>query len=98
MTGSCLIDKCKKPAKYTLEWYGYNQHGEDPLVVEEVDVCEDFEHIIAASYSDNLGELNGIVDYETKDEEQQELYKKVLKKLSGKKYNESDESQTRLEV
>jgi len=72
----CYI--CGGKAVYVIEWYGVNQFGENPEVIEERSVCGDFNHIVEASRHEFYGLPDGIVDYKTLDKEYFHLLKRVL--------------------
>ena len=74
----CCIDGCENPPRYVIEWYGLNQHRENPEVVGEATVCKQFEHLVTASYHDRFGGVpDGIVNYHNLDEENPSLFERV---------------------
>ena len=78
----CYIEGCNRPATYMIEWYGVNQHGEDPHVADERPVCDDINHIVSASEHDEYGGVpDGIVDCATLNIEHPELLEEVIKKM-----------------
>lgn len=79
----CYIDDCEKPLKYIIEWYGLNQLGENPEIVDECNTCDDFEHLVKASYHNEYGGTpDGIVDYKT-GEENPSLLEKVISSMDS---------------
>ena len=57
----CEVNGCKSKPVYVLEWYGYNQFGKDPEVVQEIYVCKNFQHMIRLGEDDGP---DGINEYE----------------------------------
>ena len=78
----CYVDGCQNPPKYIIEWYGLNQHGENPEVADERASCEKFEHLVNLSYHDRFGGVpDGIVDFEDLDKENPSLVQKVIESM-----------------
>jgi len=76
---SCEIEGCENSAKYCIEWYGVNQYGENPYVVDERNVCEP--HLVEGSVHEDFGGVpDGIVDLESY-KERPELLEEVIKRL-----------------
>jgi len=85
MAYKCSIENCQNPASYLIEWYGVNQHGENPVVVDERQVCENFDHIVRASHHESYGGFpDGIVDIETTVIEHDSLIQRVIEEIGGK--------------
>ncbi|MDP3733622.1 MAG: hypothetical protein Q8R37_00165 [Nanoarchaeota archaeon] len=79
LENKCYIDNCSASTQYIIEWYGLNQHGKNPLVVDERAVCSDIEHLVKASYHHLFGGIpDGIVDYETWEKEHPLLVQEVI--------------------
>ena len=51
----CSYDGCEKKARYCIEWWGLNQHGKNPIVVDESYSCTNPHHLIELSHNPNLG-------------------------------------------
>ena len=78
----CYIEECESPLKYTIEWYGLNQHGKNPLVVDERNVCENIEHLVSASFHSRFGGFpDGITDHSTHYKEHPDLLERVIKRM-----------------
>ena len=61
--GQCII--CGDDYRFILEWYGVNQHGKNPELVDESHVCGEFRHIFEASHHDDYGGIpDRIIDLE----------------------------------
>ena len=75
----CYVDECQNKARYIIEWYGLNQYGKDPEVVDEIAACEQFLHLVSLSYHDEFGGVpDGIVDFDDRDKENPSLLEKVI--------------------
>ncbi|GAF85972.1 unnamed protein product, partial [marine sediment metagenome] len=51
----CNYEGCWSRAKYCIEWWGLNQHGKNPVVADERDVCANPKHIISLANHDEYG-------------------------------------------
>ncbi len=72
MNSKCYV--CGKPAKYVIEWYGVNQFGENPEVVDERSTCSNFDHIVQA-------------DYETLNREHPSLLERVIEAMNNNQFS-----------
>ena len=78
----CYIPSCDNKPIYLIEWYGFNQHGENPLVVDERAVCTEFEHIVLSSFHDRFGgNPDGIVLISDYEQEHPDLVQQVYEKM-----------------
>ena len=66
----CDYEGCWDKAKYCIEWWGLNQHGENPIVADECYVCSNPKHLIELSqhraYGGYPDEIHSIETYEVK--------------------------------
>ncbi len=79
--GFCEVEDCENSAKYFIEWYGLNQYGENPVVVDEIDVCE-FHLVKSSVHPDYGGVPDNIGDIEP-EKDRPDLLEEIVKKLSG---------------
>jgi len=83
----CSHKGCQNIAVYAVEWHGYNQNGEAPLVVYENLSCGRIKHLLeAAANNSSLGEApNCISDYDTPEMDYPKLFRRVLVEVYGEK-------------
>lgn len=79
-TNRCYIERCLQLAQYVIEWYGFNQHGQNPEVADERSVCDNFYHLVEAGKHEAFGGFpDGIVDSKTLQIEHPILLERVIK-------------------
>ena len=77
-------EKCGEEARYLLEWWGLNQHGENPEIADETYVCSNPEHIIQeAHHPDYGGYPDAICDVLNDEEEVPELLELIIKAMDN---------------
>ncbi len=70
-------EKCNDYAIYTLEWISVNQHGKNPIVSYEIDVCQ--QHLVANVDHPRIGSADMITDADTNEREFPAVLEKVIK-------------------
>lgn len=75
MADTYECDYCGERSLYILEWYGFSQYGEFPLVELEFGSCGRFEHMVEILRSDSnkYAQIDGITDAKTGGVEHPEL-------------------------
>jgi hypothetical protein len=85
---SCYVKNCGVKPTYVIEWYGLNQHMENPEIADERNVCDNFEHILSASYHNGFGGFpDGVVDVITLQVEYPSLVEKIIGVMKQKNDN-----------
>jgi len=83
---------CKRRSKFSVEWYGLNQYGENPEIIADVSSCRNFRHMVAVSSEicNYLGNPDAVVDYK-EDFEYSSLITVLIKALNSKPGSELDD-------
>ena len=69
---------CNNYAVYTLEWISLNQHGKNPIVIREIDVCP--KHLTGnVNYYDNVGYADMVTDADTNKKEFPEVLERAIR-------------------
>lgn len=93
-TSRCYI--CENPALFVVEWYGVDQKGENPELVEDRGVCGRFEHLVHASKNDYYdGPPDAIFLKDSDDDEQPELLKIIIGVLNPENTKQALENAVR---
>lgn len=77
--GKCYIEGCDFDIQYTIEWYGLDQYGNNPIVVWERHICCNPLHLLRASYHEMYGGFpDGVTDFETHEREHPEILEEIV--------------------
>lgn len=75
-TSKCAI--CEKPSLFVIEWYGVDQYGKNPELVDDRGVCGSFEHLVHASRHEEYGGVPDAIFLKYSNKKQSELLNAVL--------------------
>ncbi len=77
-------EECGEEARYLLEWWGLNQHGENPEIADEIYVCSNPEHIIKEAHHPDYGGCpDAVCDALNGKEESPELLELIIKAMDN---------------
>jgi hypothetical protein len=66
----CEYKGCNNNAEYSIEWWGLDQDGKNPTIVDELHTCNNPEHVVNLSKHQEFGgypdEIQSIGNYEPK--------------------------------
>lgn len=88
----CEYEGCQRKSAYGLEWWGLNQHGEDPRVVAERYSCPIPEHLVRLAHHDDFGGYPDEINDADTGEVKSRLLDLVCKALDGEVDKETIDS------
>ena len=81
----CQYEGCNNKDFYCIEWWGLNQHGKDPEIVNETYSCTNSEHLLAMCHPNQYdGTFPDEINIDETGEARPELLR-IVKRLLGRK-------------